>query len=259
MTLVQIHIRDSVAVLTMNDPDRRNPLSDGMREALVQAFAAVGEDRDTRAVVLTGAGGHFSSGGDLSAMPPPSRSAAEERLVHIGGLVRLVRDCKVPTVAAIDGFAAGVGVGLAAACDIVLVTDRTRVLLPFTRLGLLPDGASLATVAQRVGAACARRLFLSADPITGAEAARLGLADELVSDASLAARAESVARALGTRAPGSIFAIKQFYAAGDLTVEAALRAEADIQPDLYFSPDFAEGKQAFQGRREPIFGDHIDD
>lgn len=258
MSLVLTEVRDTVALLTMNDPRRRNPLSDGMREALVEALAAVGENRAIRAVVLMGAGGHFSSGGDLSAMPPLSRRDAEERLAHVGRLVRLVRDCGVPTVAAIDGFAAGVGVGLAAACDIVLVTERARVLLPFTRLGLLPDGASLASVAQRVGSACARRLFLRADPVTGADATRLGLADELVPSAELPARAESVARELGTRAPSSVLAIKRFYAVGDLSVEAALKAEADTQPDLYFSRDFAEGKQAFQQRREPRFGENIE-
>lgn len=258
MTLVSTEIRERVAVVTMNDGRRRNPLSDGMRAALIDALSEMDERDDVRAVVLTGADGNFSSGGDIGAMPPPSLRHAGERLEQIAQLVRLIGDCRHPTVAAVDGVVAGVGLGLAAACDVVLVTERARVLFPFARLGLLPDGGSLATVAQRVGTACARRLFLQAEPVRAAEAVRLGLADELVAEEALMARAETCASELGARAEGTVRAVKRFYAAGDLTVEAALRAEAEIQPEMYFSGDFAEGKQAFFERREPHFGHRAD-
>lgn len=258
MTLVVTEVREHIAVITMNDGRRRNPLSDGMRSALIDVLSEVDERNDIRAVILTGADGNFSSGGDIGAMPPPSLRHAEERLEQIAQLVRLLGDCRLPTVAAVDGVVAGVGLGLAAACDVVLVTERARALFPFARLGLLPDGGSLATVAQRVGTACARRLFLQADPVRATEAVRLGLADELVTEETLMSRAETCASNLGARAGSTVRAVKHFYAAGNLTVEAALRAEAEIQPEMYFSRDFAEGKQAFTERREPHFGHRAD-
>jgi enoyl-CoA hydratase/carnithine racemase len=253
MAIVQYEIRSGVALVTMNDPDQRNPLSVGMREGLIGVFEQISASADVRSVVLTGAGGAFSSGGDLSAMPPRSEDDATERLARIAVLVRHFRRATVPVVAAIDGVAAGVAMGIAAACDVVVLSDRARLMFPFTRLGLLPDGGALATIAQRVGVAQARRLFLQGDEVSAESALAMGLADEVVSAAELIERSQVIAFDLGHRAAGSVRAIKQFYATVGLGIDDALRVEADIQPERYFSAEFAEGLLAHAERRRPDF------
>jgi enoyl-CoA hydratase/carnithine racemase len=253
MAIVNYEVRSGVALVTMNDPDRRNPLSVGMREGLIGVFEKISVSAEVRSVVLTGAGGAFSSGGDLTAMPPRSEDDARERLARIALLVRYLQHATVPVVAAIDGVSAGVAVGIAAACDVVVLSDRAWLMVSFTRLGLVPDGGALATIAQRVGVAQARRLFLQGDAISAESALAMGLADEVVPAAELIQRSQAIAVDLGHRAAGSVRAIKQFYATVGLGIDDALRVEADVQPERYFSAEFAEGLLAHADRRRPDF------
>jgi enoyl-CoA hydratase/carnithine racemase len=204
-------------------------------------------------VVLTGADGAFSSGGDLSAMPPASRQASDDRMDRVGALVQLVARSTKPTIAAVEGPVAGISVGLAAACDVLIMAEGAKVLLPFSRLGLLPDGGLMGSLSRRIGPAAAKRVLLLGNPIGTAEALALGLADEAVPTGGALRRAVDTAVVLATRAPQSLAAIKDFFAAGRLEVDDALAAERRVQRELYFSQDFAEGKAAFFERREPQF------
>jgi enoyl-CoA hydratase/carnithine racemase len=249
-------LNNGVLVVTLNDPARRNPLSTTMREQLITALAAAAEDDDVRAVVLTGADGAFSSGGDLSAMPPATREEGDERLSRIRTLVQLVAGSAKPTIAAIEGPAAGISVGLASACDLVIMAEGAKVLFPFTRLGLLPDGGLMGSLSHRIGRSAAKRVLMLGNPVGTSEALSMGLADEAVPSGQALQRAVELAVVLAGRAPQSLAAIKDFFAAGRLDVDDALAAEQRIQRELYFSQDFAEGKAAFYGRREPSFTGH---
>lgn len=246
----------SVRVLTLHDPARRNVLSSALRHGLVEACRDLQADqspRRPRAVVLTGAQGAFSAGGDLSEMPPASRDAARERLQEVRWLVEAIRHSFAVWVAAVEGPAAGVSCGLAAACDVVVAGESAKFLVPFSRLGLVPDGGALWTVAHRVGANRAKRLFLHGDPVSAQEAHSLGLADEVVPDGTALERATSLASELAMRAPGSVTAIKDYYAAGEHTLSSALEFEAERQVVQYFSPELTEGRAAFFERRPPNF------
>lgn len=251
--LVLTELNDGVLVVTLNDPARRNPLSTPMREQLIDVFAAAAADDAVRALVLTGADGAFSSGGDLSAMPPASREDSDERMDRVRTLVQLVAGSAKPTIAAIEGPAAGISVGLAAACDVVIMAEGAKVLFPFTRLGLLPDGGLMGSLSHRIGRSAAKRVLLLGNPVGTAEALALGLADEAAPAGAALHRALDTAVVLAGRAPQSLAAVKEFFAAGRLEVGDALAAEQRIQRELYFSQDFAEGKSAFFGRREPRF------
>lgn len=245
--------RGAVVVLTLNDPERRNPLSAEMREELIEAVQLLAVDTSVGALVLTGAGGAFSSGGDLGSMPPSSIGDAVRRLGRVRFLVELVAGLKIPVVAAVEGPVAGVSAGLVAGCDVVVAAEASMFLFPFTRLGLFPDGGALATVARRTGVAAARRIFLLAAPVPAEEALALGLADRLTERGGALETAVVLAAELATRAPGSVAAIKTHYAAGFLELSRALETEAAAQLEFYFSAEFAEGKAAFLERRTPNF------
>lgn len=251
---VRVSRAGDVLVLTLDDPDRRNVLSRAMRQQLVIACRHAADPAGGhRSVVLTGAGGSFSSGGDLSDMPPASRDAATQRLAEIRELVELVATSHLPWVAAVEGPAAGVACGLAAACDHLVAARSARFLFPFSRLGLVPDGGALLTVAERIGSHRTRNLMLRGEPV-GAEAGlALGLVDEVVEDNAALERALAVAADLAARAPGSVAAIKDFYSTGPHTLDSALSFEARRQVEQYFSAELVEGRAAFAERRAPRF------
>lgn len=251
--LVLTALKDGVLVVTLNDPARRNPVSPLMREQLISALTAAAADDEVRVLVLTGADGAFSSGGDLAAMPPASREASDDRMRRVRTLVELVTGSTKPIVAAIEGPAAGVCAGLAAACDVVIMAEGARMLFPFTQLGLVPDGGVMGSLSHRIGRSAAKRVLLFGNPVGSDEALRLGLADETTPAGHALQRAVDLAVELSGRAPRSLAATKEFFAAGRLDIDDALAAEQRIQRELYFSQDFAEGKAAFFGRREPRF------
>lgn len=248
-------ITDGVAVLALSDPARRNVLSAAMRRQLLAACRAIVEDASpsVRAVVLTGVDGAFSAGGDLADMPPASPEAAAQRLREIRELVEIVSTSRLPWIAAVEGPAAGVACGLAAACDHMVAGRSARFLFPFAKLGLAPDGGALWTIAERVGPHRAKNIFLLANPISAERALSVGLVDEVVDDGSALDRALEVAHDLSSRAPGSVTAIKTYYATGPHTSCAALDFEAQHQVERYFSAELAEGIAAFTERRPANF------
>jgi enoyl-CoA hydratase/carnithine racemase len=253
MSLLLQHRDAGVLTLTLNDPDRRNPIGDAMRAQLVAALESSAADDTVRAIVITGADGVFSSGGDLASMPPDGIAAADARLAELRRLVELVAHTPKPVLAAVEGAAAGASVGIAASCDLVVASASAKFLLPFSRLGLFPDAGLIATLAQRVGTARARRLLLVGDAVTASTAAAIGLVDEVVAVGEALARARVLAMRLASRSPQSIAAVKRAYATGAPSLAEGLDLEAAAQRDLYFSADFAEGKAAFFERREPDF------
>lgn len=262
---VRLERRGTVAVVTLHDPARRNVLGDEMRSQLLRvtrdlvsgpaklAAAAPGASGSPRAVVLTGAAGAFSAGGDLSSMPPPSVAAAAARLEEIRTLVGLVRSSPVPWVAAVEGAAAGVALGVATVCDLIVAGRSARFLVPFSRLGLVPDGGLLLSLAERLGAQRAKALLLLGDPVDAGRAVQLGLADEVVDDGTTLERAVEVAATLGERAPGSVAAIRDYYARIPAEPGPTFEFEAQRQLVQYFSRELAEGRAAFAQRRPADF------
>jgi enoyl-CoA hydratase/carnithine racemase len=253
VALVERVLRDGVLQLTLSDPARRNPISPDMREELIAALEAAASDLAVRVIIFVGAGGAFSSGGDLSAMPPESKDTSDERMHRLQLLVRLVAGSGKPTVAAVEGPAAGVSAGLAAACDFVVMAAGANFLFPFTRLGLVPDGGVIASLSHRIGRSAARRVLLLGDPVGTDKALDLGLADKVTVKGSALDRALELAGELAGRAPLSMAAIKSAFAAGPVELDGVLEAELTGQRELYFSRDFAEGRAAFFERREPKF------
>ncbi|MDP9889983.1 enoyl-CoA hydratase/isomerase family protein [Pseudarthrobacter enclensis] len=246
-------VDNGVLTLVLNDPDRRNAMGDDMRGQFVNALRGARSDSSVRALVLRGAGGNFCAGGDLAAMPPADLEAARDRLAQVATMVRQLSGFTRPTIAVVEGAAAGLGASIALACDYIYVADDARFMFPFSKLALLPDGGILHSLAARVGVAKARQLLLEGRTVGAEECLRLGLADCTYAPEHLTAKAAAKARKLAALAPLTVVGIKKALAEGLPSWEDALAAEGGAQPACYFSSDFAEGKRAFAQRDRPVF------
>lgn len=235
------------------DPLRRNAVSAEMRVELITGLEAVNSDPDIRVIVLRGAGDTFCSGGDLGAMPPKDKDDASSRLQQVEILIRLLADSPKATIALLNGPAVGLGASLATACDYIFMTSDSVFILPFTRLGLVPDGGILHTLALRLGHAKAKQVLLEGRTIEPDDARKMGLADVVLPLGDIEAAVTDKADLLASRAPLAVAAIKAVCRDGALDKNRAFAGEQREQQELYFSRDFAEGKAAFEQRRAAVF------
>jgi enoyl-CoA hydratase/carnithine racemase len=182
MTVLTLERVGATAVLTMNRPEQRNALDFAMRDAFAAAIAEVRDDASVRAVVLTGAGGHFCAGGDVKAMgdgrPDPMHTRANISRLHLW-FDQLV-DLEKPVIAAVDGLAFGAGLSLALAADYVLATPRAKFCCVFARIGLVPDAGAMYLLPRAVGLARAKDIVFSARVVEAEEALRIGLVQDMV-------------------------------------------------------------------------------
>ena len=254
--------RDGIAQVTLNRPDRLNALNLALIKDLRSAATAIDADPGIRAVVLTGAGRAFCSGADLMGedfVNDPKHSRGENirsRLQnHFNPMVSAWNHLRVPVVVAVNGVAAGAGVSLALAGDIVLAARSATFLQLFApKLGLMPDLGSTFHLPRLVGSARAKGLALLGDPLTAADAASWGLIWACVDDAALATQAEALAVRLATGPTQAFQRIKAvFNVEPPGTLGEQLALEADAQAELGDTDDFSEGVQAFRGKRPPKF------
>lgn len=244
-------LSNGLLILTLDEPARRNPVGHESRRRLAAMLSEAESEPAVRAVVLTGAGGHFSAGGDIreqNAVNSPIE--ARDRFAVMKDLIgRMVRFPK-PLVAAVEGWAAGGGFALAAACEVVVASRRARFVSSFGKIGLIPDMGLMATLPARIGVARARRIFLNSMTIDAEEGHRLGLVDELTEEGEALERAGAIARTAAEEAPLPRAFVKDFLTA---EVDRALEFERQMQPILLFSADAEEGRAAFFEKRKPVF------
>ncbi|MCV7412342.1 enoyl-CoA hydratase [Mycobacterium florentinum] len=252
---VLVENRGAVRIVTLNRPDKRNAIDIAVRLELASAIENAGQDASVRAIVLTGAGSAFCSGGDITSMERMSPERAMERTQLAQRVIRAIWNAGKPVVAAVEGSAFGAGVALAAACDRVVAASDARFATTFTNVGLAGDMGTFASLPSRVGAARARQMLMLPTPIDAPTALDMGLVDALVEPgtALTAALADAERLAAGpTRAYG---VIKSMLAAGSaLSPFELLDLEAEHQSQLFDSDDFAEGIAAFREKRRPQFG-----
>jgi 2-(1,2-epoxy-1,2-dihydrophenyl)acetyl-CoA isomerase len=252
----------SVVHVTLNRPDRLNALNLALITDLRSAAAAIESDRGIRAVVLTGAGRAFCSGADLvgnDLLGDPKRSRGENIGVnlreHFNPMVNAWNQLRVPVVVAVNGVAAGAGVSLALAGDIVVAARSATFLQLFApKLGLMPDLGSTFHLPRLVGTARAKGLALLGDALSAADAAGWGLIWSCVDDAELQGQAQALAHRLAAGPTQAFQRIKAvFNVEPPRTLEEQLALEALAQSELGDTSDFAEGVQAFRQKRAPGF------
>jgi enoyl-CoA hydratase/carnithine racemase len=252
-----------VAVVTLDRPERKNPLTLESYAELTATFDALRRASDVRAVVITGAGGNFSSGGDvheiigpLVAMKNAGDDAGLLRFTSMtGGLVRAMRGCPQPIVAAIDGVCAGAGAIVAMASDVRLGTARSRTAFLFVRVGLSgADMGACAILPRIVGQGRASELLFTGRAMGGEEAERWGFLNRLCAPETLRDEATALARALADGPTAAHAATKRaLHDEWAMDVDAALEHEAVVQARLMRGEDFERAYRAFVEKRTPTF------
>ena len=252
---VLVRIGDGVATITLNRPGALNALTIPMKERLLAVLLDLAASRDARAVVLTGAGRAFCAGQDLKERLEPDPVPLDEELERrYNPIVRALRGLPQPSIAAVNGVAAGAGASLAFACDLRIAAEGASFVLAFGRIGLVPDTGATWTLPRLVGAARAAEMAFLGDPISAAEALRVGLVSRVVAAEDLGAEAAAMAGRVAGLAPGATAATKALLArALDVELEAALDAEAAAQAAAGGHADHAEGLAAFVEKRQPRF------
>lgn len=246
----------AVTTVTLNRPAKRNAVNALMFEELDAAFGDIAADPATRAYILTGAGGHFCSGVDLSALEEIPRTPGEmaQRMDRIHGVLGRIFSCPKPGVAAVAGYAAGGGANLALACDLVVMAADARFAELFVKRGLVMDMSGTFTLPRAVGLHRAKELALLGDTIDAERAYAIGIANRVVPAGNLMETARELAGRLAAGPPIALARMKQaLNASFSRTFDEALDQESIDQTEVFTSADVAEAIQAFFEKREPRF------
>jgi len=254
-----VELDGGVLAVTLNRPDSLNSLTAPMLQTFATTLERAASDADVRVVRIGGAGRGFCSGAGISEEDHANPGAAgtpADVLDAANRCIRAIAALPQPAVAVVHGAAAGVGVSLALACDVVLASEKAFFMLAFTKIGLMPDGGASALIAAAVGRTRAMRMALLAERISAVEAFSWGLVSAVYPVDEFDAEIDKV---IGTLVAGPAVALrktKDAINAATLTeLEAALEREKKGQLELLASHDFREGTKAFQQRRAATFTD----
>lgn len=236
--------------IVMDRPQRRHAVTPELRQQILEAVMAAEADTAVRAIVLTGSGGHFSGGGDLSRISKLTRAEFPRYMDTLHRFVAALANCSKPLVAAVEGVAAGGGAGFALAADLIVMGRGAYFAFPFFKIGLIPDAGILYHLPRRVGVAVARRMLLAAQKVESAEAERIGLADIVVADDKVQGDALEHAARLGAQPAHAFRLTKRILASEGLSLADVLREEAAAQTICFQSEEFAAGVEAFLGKTD---------
>lgn len=250
---IRYSLRDEIAVITLNRPDVMNALNSQMRIELLHAVRAA--EAEARVLVMTGKGRAFCSGQDLGDGGNAADINLERTLRdEYEPLLRAIYDLRIPTIAAVNGAAAGAGANLALAADVVIACDSASFLQAFSRIGLIPDAGGTYWLPRQVGFSRAMGAALFAEKIPARQAAEWGMIWECVEDAEFAnhwfRRASHLASGPTEAYARTKMALRQSYA-NDLETQLAL--EARLQGECGQTRDFREGVVAFLEKRSPVY------
>ena len=255
-----LHKEEGIAVMTLNRPEKLNAVSPAMWWELSRAIEEVQSDDEIRVLILTGAGRGFCAGADVaetltlavSGQAPPRTKDQLKEPVGIAGL-RLARLGK-PTVAAVNGVAAGMGFSLAAACDIRIASERARFTNAFVRMGLIPDNGLTYFLTRLAGLAKALEIMYTCGTVNATEAERIGLVNRVVPHDDLMKVTMDLARKIVEGAPLAVEMTKQTaIKALNSDLEELISFETYAQKVCLESQDFKEGVAAFLEKRPPVF------
>ena len=245
-----------VARLTICREHAGNSASEQVLMAIEQFLDATEDDRELRAIVLTGSGDRFfCSGGDVKRYRAiETREQLRDAFARPRDLMHRLEVFRCPIVAAVNGWSLGGGAELMLACDIRIAAPHARIGFPYAKLSLAPGWHGSERLVRAVGDAQARYLLLSAEPVSADEALRIGLVQEVVSPGTLCERALALAQLLAERAPASAGAIKRVLSAIHADSHSSARACADAEfEELWVSEDHREAEAAFVEKRKPQF------
>ena len=251
-------VSDGVALLTLNRPDRLNALATPMMDALLEALPRLANDNTVGAIVLTGAGRAFCAGGDVKSMAErPAETGIDQAVAQLRArmeLSRLLHELPKPTVAMVNGPAAGAGLAMALACDLRIAGQSARLVTAFANVGYSGDFGGSYFLSKLVGTGKARELYYLSEPLDAAQALSLGVVNRVVPDAELHDATMALARKLAHGPRLAIAAMKgNLNAAESGTLAQLLDREARHQIETGLTEDHREAARAFVEKRPPRF------
>jgi 2-(1,2-epoxy-1,2-dihydrophenyl)acetyl-CoA isomerase len=245
--------KDNIARITLNIPEKMNPLDLDMRVDLLEAFRQISDDDSVKVVIMTGSGKAFSAGGDIRTMEGLTSVATRVRLKRGQRPIKAMIELEKPIIGAINGVAAGAGVSLALACDILIASEEAKFAMSFVKIGLIPDMGSYYLVPLRVGVARAKELMFTGDMIDAREAERIGLVNKVVSPEKLEEEVSSLASRLANGPSQAYAMIKAALNRWPASLESFFEMESSMQAVAFSSEDFDEGRRAFLEKRKSVF------
>ncbi|WP_209543109.1 enoyl-CoA hydratase family protein [Variovorax sp. 1615] len=254
------HYDNGVGTITLNRPERKNPLTFDSYAELRDLFRALNYASDVKVIVVTGAGGNFCSGGDVHEIIGPLTGMRMPELLEFtrmtGDLVKAIRACPQPIVGAIDGVCAGAGAMIALACDLRYGSPATRTAFLFTRVGLAgADMGACALLPRVIGQGRASELLFTGRAMTAQEGHAWGFFNALHESDALLEAATKVARELA-EGPSFAHGMTKTMLAQEwsMTIDQAIEAEAQAQAICMQTEDFRRAYEAFAAKRKPVFG-----
>lgn len=253
---ISLKQEDAVATITLNRPDKLNPLSPLTFEELEQATAEVSRDSNVRVVVLTGAGRAFSAGGDLESsifeMTKPAR--IHDVAYNSWQCILNFRNMEKIVIASVNGAAVGGAMSLVLACDLIVASEKAIFLQPFVNLGLHPEGGITYFLPRLIGVPKALELFCTGRTIDAKEAERIGLVNQVVPADQLETTVNNFAVKLAQGPPVALSLMKKsVYQAMTMDLPSVMELEARTQAICMTTDDFREGVNAFKEKRKPVF------
>ena len=256
--LVETELRDGVALVALNRPDKRNAINDAMREDFNRVLDWIERDPAVRAVVLTGRGPGFCAGGDISAMrerlsAPTGRVAVNgwrrQRRTH--HLVTAIHNLSVPTIAAVNGPAAGLGCDLALCCDFVMADPEATFVMSYVLRGLIPDGGGMYFLPRRVGLARAKELIFSGRMIGADEALRINMIERIAAPGALVDDALAMAKEMTAGSADAVALAKSIMDQSfEASMEEVFALGCQAQAICYTTDSHRDAVEAFLSRRK---------
>jgi enoyl-CoA hydratase/carnithine racemase len=238
--------------VTINRPERRNALNIEVKDRVATAISELEQHRSVRAFVITGAGGAFVAGSDVSEMA--DLTPVEHTLRVTDRMFSALRDCSKPLIAAVEGYALGGGCELALCCDMIVASETARFGQPEILLGVIPGAGGTQRLLRAVGRYQAMRMLLTGARISATEAHTIGLVSEVVADGDALKRADEIAEDVARMPQLAVAAIKEVVRYGaDVPLDTALLLERRAFQVLFDSQDQKEGMRAFLEKRPPVY------
>jgi len=253
MEVVLLEIRDRVATLTLNRPEKRNALNARMRDRLQDALHRIASSPGVRAAVITGAGEAFAAGADIQAMTAYTPEDAERASRHGSRIFAIIESMEIPVIAAVNGWALGGGCELALACDLRLCSPGAVFGQPEIRLGLIPGYGATVRLPRLIGTGRALELIFTGRTVEAAEAERIGLANAVHPLDRLMPEALKLARRLAAGPASLAMAKRAVLGAADRTSRAGFDLASRLYGDTYRTRDCHEGIRAYLEKRRPDF------
>lgn len=256
MSFIKTHIQNNVAYIVLNRPEVFNSFNREMALLFQEQWSKLQDDSNVRALVITGEGKAFCAGQDLKEVLSPETNPGFKTILeeHYNPIIKQIRSCKKPVIAAVNGVAAGAGANIALACDLVVASEQASFIQAFSKIGLVPDSAGTYFLPRLIGMQKATALMMLGDKVTAIDAEKLGMIYKVVTQELFVNEIEKLAEKLAAMPTKALGLTKTLLNQSfNNTLDEQLSLESKYQIEAAQSNDYAEGVAAFVEKRKPNF------